>query len=221
MTSSADTRSDNATLLNYNKLLQMQWDQKYCKEHKKKLKEAKPMVDTKAPATFMHVHLKLKKLQLEEERLATLERDNRILLDKMSNVRRIRSGENNSNKNTKFKSLNREKQQRFLSKITEENLAMLYRVIDCQPEYSHKKWQQEWKKNQRFMESISHFPKVAKSKSARKKVAEKTTEDDVKEKDNRKEGAEEFIGEENTKVNGKDSKKEKDAETIGDENRNV
>lgn len=38
----------------------------------------------------MHLHLKLKKLQMEEERLATVERDNRILMEKMSYIMRTK-----------------------------------------------------------------------------------------------------------------------------------
>ncbi|WAR02106.1 RORAB-like protein [Mya arenaria] len=36
----------------------------------------------------MHLHIKLKKLQFEAERLATIERDNRILLEKMAHIMR-------------------------------------------------------------------------------------------------------------------------------------
>ena len=59
--------------------------------------DARPIVDTKAPQTYMHLHLKLKKLQLEEERLATIERDNRILLEKMSYIMRTRGRVDNRN----------------------------------------------------------------------------------------------------------------------------
>lgn len=80
------------------------------------------MVDTKAPHTYMHLHLKPKKLQvlplttvvcilylhvsyffqflpfqLEEERLAVIERDNRILLEKMSATMRTRGRVDNIN----------------------------------------------------------------------------------------------------------------------------
>ena len=99
------------------------------------------MVDTRPPRTYMHLHLKLKKLQviqqfvnfckihcnssdkkeenkvdistaiplemfaifiilfvqLEEERLATIERDNRILLEKMSYIMRTRGRIDNRN----------------------------------------------------------------------------------------------------------------------------
>ncbi|KAL3846813.1 hypothetical protein ACJMK2_017767 [Sinanodonta woodiana] len=221
MTSSVDTRPDNATLPNFTEPLRVKRDQTYYNKHKEKLREVKPIVDTKAPATYMHLHLRLKKLQLEKERQTAIERDNKILLDKMSYVKRTRSGKNISNTNTKFKSLNREKRQRYLSRVTEENLAMLYRITDCQPEYSNKKWQQEWEIKQRYMKSICHFPKVEKRKSAKNKEGEKKTEDGDMEKDKGKGIVEESDGDENTKINRINSKKEKDATSMGGENRNV
>lgn len=116
------------------------------------------MVDTKAPATYMHLHLKLKKLQLEEERLATIERDNRILLEKMSYIMRTRGRVDNRN-NYEYKSLNREKRQRELLRVTKENQAILLRIMVRKPEYSAHKWQREWEDNQQFIDNISHFPK--------------------------------------------------------------
>ncbi|XP_060600100.1 sperm axonemal maintenance protein CFAP97D1-like isoform X2 [Ruditapes philippinarum] len=151
-------RSYQSILPSSNKLLQMKWDQTYYKEHRRLVKEAQPMVDTKAPATYMHLHLKLKKLQLEEERLATIERDNRILLEKMSYIMRTRGRVDNRN-NYEYKSLNREKRQRELLRVTKENQAILKRIMMRKPEYSATKWQQEWEENQAFMDSISHFPK--------------------------------------------------------------
>lgn len=44
------------------------------------------MIDNKPPETYMHLHLKLKKMQMEEERRATVQRDNRILLEKMAHI---------------------------------------------------------------------------------------------------------------------------------------
>lgn len=50
------------------------------------------VIDNRPPHTYMHIHLKLKKLQVEEERLAVVERDNRILLEKMSWIMRTKKG---------------------------------------------------------------------------------------------------------------------------------
>merc|ERR1712154_603138 len=124
-------RSYQSILPTHNKLLQQRWDTTYYNEHRRKVRDVQPMVDTKAPPTYMHLHLKLKKLQLEEERLATIERDNRILLEKMSYIMRTRGRVDNRN-NYEYKSLNREKRQRELLRVTKEN--------------------------QKFMDNISHYP---------------------------------------------------------------
>jgi len=116
------------------------------------------MVDTKAPPTYMHLHLKLKKLQLEEERLATIERDNRILLEKMSYIMRTRGRVDNRN-NYEYKSLNREKRQRELLRVTRENQEILKRINMRKPEYSVQRWADDWDENQKFMDNISAFPK--------------------------------------------------------------
>ena len=104
------------------------------------------MVDTKPPPTYMHLHLKLKKLQLEEERLAQVvkdytkgksdkmrvrlclhqiipqvERDNRILLEKMAHIMRTRGRVDNIN-SYQYKSLNKEKRQRELVRVTQVSM---------------------------------------------------------------------------------------------------
>ncbi|GFR63224.1 hypothetical protein ElyMa_003599900 [Elysia marginata] len=150
-------RSYQSILPTHNKLLQKRWDTTYYNEHRRKVRDAAPMVDTKAPPTYMHLHLKLKKLQLEEERLATIERDNRILLEKMSYIMRTRGRVDNRN-NYEYKSLNREKRQRELLRVTKENQAILYRINMRKPEYSHIRWQEQWEENQKFMDNISHYP---------------------------------------------------------------
>ncbi|XP_077987568.1 sperm axonemal maintenance protein CFAP97D1-like [Glandiceps talaboti] len=141
------------------RILQKRWDEKYYNEHRQKVsKRAQPMVDTKAPKTYVHLHLKLKKLQLEEERLATVERDNRILLEKMSIIMRTRGRVDNRNVYD-YKSLNREKRQRELLRVTKENQEILRRIMAREPEYNHLKWQQEWDENEQFMDNISRYPR--------------------------------------------------------------
>ena len=55
------------------------------------------MIDNKPPETYMHLHLNLKKMQMEEERLATVQRDNRILLEKMSHIMTTKARTDNVN----------------------------------------------------------------------------------------------------------------------------
>ncbi|XP_071949558.1 sperm axonemal maintenance protein CFAP97D1-like [Antedon mediterranea] len=140
------------------RILQKRWDLRYYEEHRQKVKEAKSMVDTSAPKTYVHLHLKLKKLQLEEERLATIERDNRILLEKMSLIMRTKGRVDNRN-DYEYKSLNKEKRQRELLRVTRENQEILRRILAREPEYNHLKWEQEWEENEAFIDNISRFPR--------------------------------------------------------------
>jgi E3 ubiquitin-protein ligase TRIP12 len=106
----------------------------------------------------MHLHLKLKKLQLEEERLATIERDNRILLEKMSHIMRTKGRVDNAN-DYEYKSLNREKRMRELLRVTQENQNILKRIMGRKPEYNRYTWEKDWEENQKFLDSISQYPK--------------------------------------------------------------
>ncbi|XP_053420087.1 uncharacterized protein CFAP97D2 [Nycticebus coucang] len=72
------------------KFLQCKRERAYW-DHRSKVENAQPFVDTCAPPTFSHLHLKLKRLKLEQERLSTIERDNCLLLEKVASVMRTRA----------------------------------------------------------------------------------------------------------------------------------
>jgi len=210
-----------SVLPTHNKLLQKRWDNTYYDEHRRKVRDAAPMINTKAPPTYMHLHLKLKKLQLEEERLATIERDNRILLEKMSCIMRTRGRVDNRN-NYEYKSLNKEKRQRELLRVTKENQAILQRITLRQPEYSAKRWQNTWDENQKYMDNISHYPQdwwlikesteVQSKKSKEKKSAGKGEKERKKPRSPKKEkeSAESPVKEENN-----DESREEEVEETG------
>merc|ERR1719494_705902 len=111
---------------------------------------ATAVLDNHAPQTYMHLHLKLKKMQVEEERLATVERDNRILLEKMSHIMRTKGRVDNRN-DYAHKSLNKTKRQRELLRITHENQAILKRITSKEPHYNQGQWEEDWEKNQGYM----------------------------------------------------------------------
>jgi hypothetical protein len=56
-------------------------------------------------------------------------------------------------------SLNREKRQRELLRLTRENQSILGRITQRKPEYSADSWAKQWEEDQKFMDNISHFPK--------------------------------------------------------------
>jgi len=122
------------------------------------LKSVKSIVDTKAPRTYVHMHLKLKKLQIEEERMSTIERDNRLLLEKMSQIIRTRGRVDNKNYYS-YKSLNYEKRQRELTRVTRENQKILQKITGKDAEYSHQKLEADWRKHEQMMDNIARYPK--------------------------------------------------------------
>ncbi|KAM7111748.1 uncharacterized protein CFAP97D2 [Molossus nigricans] len=63
------------------------------------VRDAQPLVDTRAPLSLSYLSLNLKKLKLEEERLSVIDRDNRLLLEKLSCIMRTR-GQTDSRKNS-------------------------------------------------------------------------------------------------------------------------
>ena len=96
---------------------------------------------------------------MEEERLATVERDNRILLHKMSHVMRTKGTVDNHIDNKYIhKSLNKIKRQRELEKIASENKAIHKRIAAQGTRYSRDVWLDEWRVNERYMANICTFP---------------------------------------------------------------
>ncbi|XP_059607494.1 uncharacterized protein LOC132255461 [Phlebotomus argentipes] len=55
-------------------------------QHRKKVKSAGPRIDFSSPPTYPHVIVKMKKIQKETERKATIERENVRLLQKLGAI---------------------------------------------------------------------------------------------------------------------------------------
>ncbi|CAF0726754.1 unnamed protein product [Adineta steineri] len=149
-------KSYQPTLPAANRLLQKKWDDKYFSEHRILVRDARPSIDTRPPRTYLHLHMKLKKLQLAEERTATIERDNRILLEKMSTIMRTNSSLDNRN-NYVGHSLNQEKRRRELLRVSRENSTMLKRIVDRKPEFNQNDWSTSWSRNLSYLDNISKY----------------------------------------------------------------
>ncbi|XP_044284481.1 uncharacterized protein CFAP97D2 [Varanus komodoensis] len=157
-----------------NKYLQQKWDKATYEKHKKKIQTAKPVIDTSTPPTYGHLHLKLRKLKLDRDRLSVIERDNRLLLEKISYI--IRTTGRIDNKNEyEAKSLNREKRGQELLRISQENHAILERIIKCKPQYRVQKWNEEWQKTESYTNSIARYPReLCKLQDQKEKKLKKT-----------------------------------------------
>nr|XP_006639009.2 PREDICTED: uncharacterized protein C17orf105 homolog [Lepisosteus oculatus] len=169
-----------------NKYLQQKWDITCYKEHRRKVKSAQPMVNTTSPQAYGHLHVKMKKLKLEEERLSVIQRDNDMLLGKMSYIMRTTGRIDNRN-DYEYKSLSREKRQQELLRVTKENQVILERISHCGSRYSVERWREDWRRTEKYMERIAHYPRRQSPACNRKIKAmssrNKTKKNEGKEKD--------------------------------------
>jgi len=121
--------------------------------HRQRLSNIKPAIDNKAPPVYPHLYQKLKKAQLEEERCAAIERDNRTLVNRMSRIMK-RTGIDNGKPHEKVASLNKVLRKQELARITKENHQLLKRLQERQPTYNHLQWEQDRERNEQLCERI-------------------------------------------------------------------
>ncbi|KAJ8417172.1 hypothetical protein AAFF_G00283990 [Aldrovandia affinis] len=153
-----------------NRYLQQRWDQTRYEEHVSKVKTARPMVDTKGIQTPAHIQLKLKKLQVWEERLATIERDNHLLSSKLADIMRSKGLVDHSN-NYPEQSLNTEKRRHELLQVTRQNQVILQRISARQSEYRRQVWEEDWEKVERRRDDIARYPRgVTNQQRTKRKV---------------------------------------------------
>ena len=126
--------------------------------HRKKLSSIKACIDNSRPKTATHLLVNLKKRQMTEERFSTIERENRLLLEKMSFIMQNKGGVDNRNESLQYShSLNTDYRRRQLMKITSENQGILKRIQTSSPTYKHAKWDEEYAKNLDLMKNISEY----------------------------------------------------------------
>lgn len=147
----------------------LKWDVAHRQQvHKKKLRKARPRIDNEAPKPHPHLITKAKKHELEEDRFAEIERENAVLLAKMSKIIRDGSGSHNSGgaperskiKPTPPKSLNEGYRRKELAKITQENLGILKRIQMKDPFYNHLDWEEQAQRNKQIMHGLCEFKKT-------------------------------------------------------------
>lgn len=139
-----------------NKILKKKWDEHLQALHHEKLRTMKSSVDAGKPYTLGIIKGRAKKEQLQEDRYQEIERENRLLLDKMTNI--MQGPGHRSSPNFSKKSLNKELRKRDLIKITLENQALLKRLTGKQPSYDTEKWEGERVETEKLLENICEFP---------------------------------------------------------------
>eukprot|EP00931_Biecheleriopsis_adriatica_P023966 TRINITY_DN15029_c0_g1_i1.p1 TRINITY_DN15029_c0_g1~~TRINITY_DN15029_c0_g1_i1.p1 ORF type:complete len:311 (+),score=55.64 TRINITY_DN15029_c0_g1_i1:117-1049(+) len=136
--------------------------------HRDRIKNMKSQVDTRVPtvAMFDHIKVNLKKEQMMEDRYSEIDRDNRILLKKMTEIMKQQTTYPATNRassrasSTGPVSLNRDARKKELLRITRENQSILKRIQQAQPVYNHVEWEDEHRRNAGYLKNRCEFPVV-------------------------------------------------------------
>ncbi len=145
-----------------NQVAQRKYDE-YCQRlHQKRLRSIKAAIDNKAPKRPSHLRKNLKREQMMEERYATIERENRLLLEKMSSIMQGNHGIDNKLRKPKNvgSSMNKTYRKRELQRITRENQAILRRIQACEPSLNRQVWEEDRRQNEKWLRNICENPFV-------------------------------------------------------------
>ncbi|CAD8055576.1 unnamed protein product [Paramecium primaurelia] len=138
--------------------------------HKHNLQIAQPLIRTQMERLSQNQN---KKLQLQEERFTEIERENRILLEKIQNImnnerkRATSNWQNNNMTASNFnqsqsvhrkQSLNKEKRKKELVRITIENQRLMNRLVTKKPNYNTKIILKQTSKQQQLVQQIAEYP---------------------------------------------------------------
>jgi hypothetical protein len=126
-------------------------------QHKTRLRSVKPSIDNNPPKVYPHLYQKLKKAQVEEDRCAEIERNNRTLVKRMTTIMQ-RSGIDDGRPANAPPSLNTVRRRQEMARITKENYSLLKRIQERPPTYNHLQWEQDRERNERLCERICRHP---------------------------------------------------------------
>jgi E3 ubiquitin-protein ligase TRIP12 len=140
---------------------------KHCQKlHRERLRNMKPAIDNKPPKRHNHLRKNMKREQMMEERFAQIERENRLLLEKMSYIMQRNTLDNKSSALKYGQSLNKAFRKRELQRITQENQAILRRIQAREPNYNHLDWEESRRKNEQYLKNIVEYPLLDASRQA-------------------------------------------------------
>ncbi|XP_048586536.1 uncharacterized protein LOC5516017 isoform X3 [Nematostella vectensis] len=137
------------------KLLDKLWQSRRYKVHKKKLKNVKSTLDLSPPREFMHLQLEVKRLQVEQEKQAEIDRQNLVIIDKLSEIKTSPARVDAWNKdwkpsNDRLKRFRDRRQRR----IDEENRLMAERLKKVESYYRSEEWEKDYEKHLYYMSMI-------------------------------------------------------------------
>eukprot|EP00960_Hanusia_phi_P039561 753939-Hanusia_phi.AAC.1 len=131
--------------------------------HKSRLKNMKPMIDNKPPATtnMKHLQFNRKKREMDFQRYSAIEKENFRLLDKMSRimVRNAADSVFGEHTNLNCPALDGERaRKKKMDKLVEQNQLIGRRLREAKPYYSLAEWDKHTHKTHSLMSHICKYP---------------------------------------------------------------
>ncbi|CAG9324013.1 unnamed protein product [Blepharisma stoltei] len=139
-----------------NKILYKKWQSDDKEKHYRHLRDARPIVDIKTPGNFSHIKNKAKRDQLLEDRFTEIERENRILLEKMHNI--FQTKKSVGIKKNQKGSLNFGYRKKVMNQINTENRQLLARLKNKSSCYSAREWEKDRKNTEKRLRSMGEYP---------------------------------------------------------------
>ncbi|KAJ1641204.1 KIAA1430-like protein-domain-containing protein, partial [Pavlovales sp. CCMP2436] len=128
--------------------------------HLAKLKRIKPSIDNKPPGHYGHVAHNAKKAMMVDERYETIERSNRLLLERLQTVMLNDQGHLPPLPHAKRvgpASLNEDRRKRERVKVARENEGIVRRIMQQKPVYSAREMEDEYAKAQQYGSMIQVY----------------------------------------------------------------
>jgi E3 ubiquitin-protein ligase TRIP12 len=123
------------------------------------MKNMRPRIDTTTPPTCRLDHLRnnAKKEQLLEDRYHEIDKANRILVQKMSDIMKG-PGPVTQTERFRPRSLTTDTRRKELQRITQENQGILKRIQKVQPVYSHTEWEDSFRRSNGYLRIANEYP---------------------------------------------------------------
>jgi len=147
-----------------NKICARRMEQRRHEMHRDRIKGMKSFIDTSEPKAVHMDHVKnnLKREQKLEERYYEIDRENRLLLKKMSDIMKPVALQPKPPDVPKPgpQSLNRDVRRKEMLRITRDNQMILRRIQQAQPVYNHVEWEGTHKQNTAYLRNVAEYPLV-------------------------------------------------------------
>jgi len=130
--------------------------------HRERIKKVKPATDMTMPHTAQldHIRNNLKKEQQLEGRYMEIDRENRILLRKMSDMMKKPNPYTSKEAKQPACSMNKDGRRQALLQMTKDNMRLLKSIQEVQPVYSVKKWEEHHKKSGVLLRNCCTYPVI-------------------------------------------------------------